>query len=228
LLIPCAASQRRGQERCADRTGCKKRCSQWPSWRTSCRPTYPLRAIRTLVNEALTGLNGLFNTIYADGGRASIAPEKLLRAMLIQVFFSVRSERQLMEHIRYNLLYRWFVGLAIDDEVWDHPGADWKGKPRSNDTHASTTDSDARLFRKGKGQAAVQGYQGHVLESDRIRPFCQGLICRSTSVRQARCAFWARCDGSLRCSCGMLISIRAIRTMLLAIMVSLKCWSDGH
>ena len=65
-------------------------------------------------------LNGLFNLIYADSGRASIAPEKLLRAMLVQVLFSVRSERQLMEQVRYNLLYRWFIGLAIDDEVWDH------------------------------------------------------------------------------------------------------------
>jgi len=80
---------------------------------------HPLRPIRLLVNEALNRLNGLFNTIYADGGRASIAPEKLLRAMLVQVLFSVRSERQLMEQVRYNLLYRWFIGLAIDDEVWD-------------------------------------------------------------------------------------------------------------
>lgn len=78
---------------------------------------HPLRAIHGLVNEALVGLNGLFNTIYAETGRASIAPEKLLRAMLIQVFFSVRSERQLMEQVRYNLLFRWFIGLAIDDEV---------------------------------------------------------------------------------------------------------------
>lgn len=83
-------------------------------------PDHPLRAIHGLVNEALVGLNGLFNTIYAETGRASIAPEKLLRAMLIQVFFSVRSERQLMEQVRYNLLFRWFIGLAIDDEVWDH------------------------------------------------------------------------------------------------------------
>ena len=201
---------------------------------------HPLRAIQVLVNEALVGLNELFNSIYADSGRASIAPEKLLRAMLIQVFFSVRSERQLMEQIRYNLLFRWFIGLAIDDEVWDHSvfsknrdrllehavverfftevmrvadqrkllskehfsvdgtliqawashksfvpkdggdaGAggdaaggrntekDWKGKPRSNDTHASTTDPDARLFRKGKGQAAILGYQGHVLMENR-------------------------------------------------------------
>lgn len=79
---------------------------------------HPLRAIRDLVNEALGRLGGLFNLIYADTGRASIAPEKLLRAMLIKVFFSVRSERQLMEQVRYNLLYRWFIGLAIDDTVW--------------------------------------------------------------------------------------------------------------
>src|SRR5580765_6223427 len=83
-------------------------------------PDHALRAIGAVVNQALGRLNGLFSTLYADTGRASIAPEKLLRAMLIQVFYSVRSERQLMEQIRYNLLYRWFIGLAIDDEVWDH------------------------------------------------------------------------------------------------------------
>jgi transposase len=81
---------------------------------------HPLRPIRLLVNEALERLNGLFNLIYADSGRACIAPEKLLRAMLIQVFFSVRSERQLVQQVRFNLLYRWFIGLAIDDDVWDH------------------------------------------------------------------------------------------------------------
>lgn len=201
---------------------------------------HPLRPIRSLVNEALVRLNGLFNTIYADTGRASIAPEKLLRAMLIQVFFSVRSERQLVEQIRYNLLYRWFIGLAIDDEVWDHssfsknrdrllehrvvenffsevmtladkrkllskdhfsvdgtliqawashksftpkdcsdndgdPGAgpgrnapaNWHGKPRSNATHASTTDPDSRLFRKSQNTAAILAYQGHVLMEHR-------------------------------------------------------------
>ncbi|MEO6747458.1 MAG: IS5 family transposase, partial [Caldimonas sp.] len=189
---------------------------------------HPLRGIAGLVNGGLKGLNGLFNEIYADTGRASIAPEKLLRAMLIQVLFSIRSERQLVEQIRYNLLYRWFIGLAIDDAVWDHSVfsknrdrlldqavvesfftevmqladkrqllskehfsvdgtliqawashqsfkrkdggrdddsgvggggrnalADWKGKPRSNDTHASTTDPDARLFRKSKSTAAI-------------------------------------------------------------------------
>jgi transposase len=199
---------------------------------------HPLRAIHGLVNEALAGLNGLFNTIYAETGRASIAPEKLLRAMLIQVFFSVRSERQLMEQVRYNLLFRWFIGLAIDDAVWDHSvfsknrdrllehavvegfftqvmqladkrkllskehfsvdgtliqawashksfvpkdgdgppdsgsggrnsTTDWKGQRRSNDTHASTTDPDARLFRKGPNQAAILSYQGHILMENR-------------------------------------------------------------
>ncbi len=196
--------------------------------------------MRALVNEALGRLGGLFNLIYADTGRASIAPEKLLRAMLIQIFFSVRSERHLMEQVRYNLLYRWFIGLAIDDAVWDHSTfsknrdrllehdvvesfftevmtladkrqllskehfsvdgtliqawashksfvpkdgsnddanggepsgrntqANWKGKPRSNDTHASTTDPDARLFRKSHHGAAFLSYQGHVLMEHR-------------------------------------------------------------
>lgn len=199
---------------------------------------HPLRRVKALVDEALRGLNGLFNQIYADTGRASIAPEKLLRALLLQVLYSVRSERMLMEQIRYNLLFRWFVGLAIDDMVWDHsvfaknrerllehqvveaffyetlkradqagllskehfsvdgtliqawashksfrpkdgsddqtpsgPGknaqADWKGRARSNDTHASTTDPDARLYRKSHHTASILAYQGHVLMENR-------------------------------------------------------------
>jgi transposase len=199
---------------------------------------HPLRPIRSLVNTALGGLNDLFNQMYPGTGRASIAPEKLMRALLLQVFYSIRSERQLMEQIRYNLLFRWFVGLAIDDPVWDHsvfsknrdrlieheavdkfftevmaladqkgllskehfsvdgtlvqawashksfrpkdgggddgpstPGrnaeADWKGRPRSNETHASTTDPDSRLFRKGIGQPAILCYQGHALMENR-------------------------------------------------------------
>ena len=199
---------------------------------------HPLRSIRVLVNEALGRLNGLFNEIYADTGRASIAPEKLMRALLLQVFYSVRSERQVCEQLRYNLLFRWFVGVAIDDAVWDHsvfsknrdrllehavveaffteimrladakgllskehfsvdgtliqawashksfrpkngsddqtpsgPGrnaqADWKGKARANDTHESTTDPDARLFRKSDNTASILCYQGHVLMENR-------------------------------------------------------------
>lgn len=81
---------------------------------------HPLRELRTLFNEALGKLNWLFESIYAEGGRESIAPEKLLRAQLLQVLFSIRSERQLVEQLHYNLLYRWFVGLAIEDTVWNH------------------------------------------------------------------------------------------------------------
>jgi len=81
---------------------------------------HPLRAAPVLVNEALGQPNSLFNAIYADTGRESIAPKKLIRALLLQVFYSVRSERQLMEQMRYNLLFRWFVGLGLDEGTWDH------------------------------------------------------------------------------------------------------------
>ena len=79
---------------------------------------HPLRKIRDVVNAALVTLDGDFDRLYADEGRPSIAPERLLRASLIQILFSVRSERQLMEQLQYNLLFRWFVGLGIDDPVW--------------------------------------------------------------------------------------------------------------
>ncbi len=81
---------------------------------------HPLRAMRRLFDDALRKLNGLFESIYADIGRESIAPEKLLRAQLLQVLYSIRSERQLVEQLNYNLLFRWFVGLAMDDAVWNH------------------------------------------------------------------------------------------------------------
>jgi transposase len=80
---------------------------------------HPLRKIRQIVNDALGDLDGEFSALYASEGRPSIAPEKLLRASLLQAFFSVRSERQLMDQIDYNLMFRWFVGLGIDDPVWD-------------------------------------------------------------------------------------------------------------
>src|SRR5579871_4723541 len=80
---------------------------------------HPLRAIRGMVEEALGGLSKHFDTLYAVGGRPSIAPEKLVRAQLLQALYSVRSERQLMEQLDYNLLFRWFVGLNMDDAVWD-------------------------------------------------------------------------------------------------------------
>ena len=81
---------------------------------------HPLCAVRLLVNEALARLNGLFDSIYADSGRDSIAPEKLMRALLLQVFYSVRSERMLCEQMKYNLLFRWFVGIPMDQAIWDH------------------------------------------------------------------------------------------------------------
>ena len=81
---------------------------------------HPLRAIRKLANTALQRMSALFDTLYADTGRTSIAPEKLMRAQLLQQLYSLRSERMLMEQLGYNLLFRWFVGLAIDDPVWDH------------------------------------------------------------------------------------------------------------
>jgi transposase len=195
---------------------------------------HPLRAIRKMANAALEKMNGLFAGMYeADikGGRPSIAPEKLLRAMLLQVLYSVRSERQLMEQIQYNLLFRWFVGLSMDDSVWvptvftknrerlikhdavieffnevlaiaqqkawlsgEHfsvdgtliqawaghksfvrrddddqgngDGGNFKGEKRSNDTHESKTDADARLYRKG-GTASELRYMGHTLSDNR-------------------------------------------------------------
>src|SRR4030088_1373077 len=80
---------------------------------------HALRAIRGMTDEALTGLSTHFDTLYAAGGRPSIAPEKLVRALLLQALYSVRSERQLMEQLDYNLLFRWFVGLNMDDPIWD-------------------------------------------------------------------------------------------------------------
>jgi transposase len=207
---------------------------------------HPLRPIRAMVNEALVKMDVLFARMYeADikGGRPSIAPEKLLRAMLLQVFYSVRSERQLMEQTQYNLLFRWFIGLSMDDSVWvptvftknrgrliahdtiielfnlivetanhqgwlsgehfsvdgsliqawashksfvrkhakdddnsnasNNVGADFKGQTRSNDTHESRTDADARLYRKGKTASELR-FMGHTLSDNR-----HGLIANA-------------------------------------------------
>ncbi|MFO1080274.1 MAG: IS5 family transposase [Reyranellaceae bacterium] len=197
---------------------------------------HPLRAIRTIVNEVLEGLNGEFASIYSDKGRPSIAPERLLRALLLQAFYTIRSERQLMEQLDYNLLYRWFVGLGVDEAVWvptvftknrdrlleadvarkflaellnhesvrkllsdEHfsvdgtqvqawasmksfrakdgsdeppgPGRNGKrsfhGEKRSNETHASTTDPQAQLHRKGSGKEAKLAFLGHALMENR-------------------------------------------------------------
>jgi len=84
------------------------------------RTDHPLRVIRAVVNEALTAIEREIASLYSGTGRPSVAPEKLLRAMLLQAFYSIRSERQLMERIEFDLLFRWFVGLGIEDPVWDH------------------------------------------------------------------------------------------------------------
>src|SRR5438128_8736026 len=84
------------------------------------RPDHPLRPIREIANAAMAALSGDFSTLYITTGRPSIPPEMLLRAMLRQAFYSIRSERQLMERLDFDLLFRWFVELGVDDLVWDH------------------------------------------------------------------------------------------------------------
>ncbi|MDT7953979.1 MAG: IS5 family transposase [Acetobacteraceae bacterium] len=202
------------------------------------RKDHPLRVIRTIADASLEALSADFSELYAARmGRPSIAPERLLRAMLLQAFYGIRSERQLMERMEYDLLFRWFVGLGIDDGVWDHstfsknrdrllegeipakflqavlrqprvkrlistdhfsvdgtmieawasmksfrrkdgtdqggdgPGRNaernFHGEARSNDTHESATDPEARLYRKGRGQPAKLCYLGHALMENR-------------------------------------------------------------
>ena len=190
---------------------------------------HPLRKVRELVRDVLHELSGSLRRLYASEGRPSIPPEQLLSALLLQVFYGIRSERQLMEQLDYNLLYRWFVGLSPDDPVWDptvftknrdrlqngevfakfmsellnHPqvkpllsdehfsvdgtlieawasqksfrpkdgsgdadgGANFHGQTRKNDTHASTTDPDSRLYRKAAGREAKLPYMGSASET---------------------------------------------------------------
>lgn len=190
---------------------------------------HPIRKLRVLVDTILAELDGVLAARYARDGRPSIPPERLLRASLLQVVYSVRSERLLMEQIEYNLLFRWFVGLNVDDPVWDHStfsfnrerlfdaaiaqaffahtvllakvgelvsdehfsvdgtlleawashksfrpkdgsggdGQDFHGEQRRNDTHASTTDPDARLMRKGQGREAKLSYLANALMENR-------------------------------------------------------------
>ena len=214
---------------------------------------HPLRAIRSLVNDALSAMTSDLSALYSGLGRPSISPEKLLRAMLLQAFYSIRSERQLMELLEFDLLFRWFVGLGIDDAVWDHSTfsknrdrllagdvaagflsavmarprvkrllssehfsvdgtlikawasmksfrpvdgsgpdepppasggrnaeADFRGEKRSNATHASTTDPDAKLYRKGPGMEAKLAFLGHALMENRsglIVDACLTRVC---------------------------------------------------
>ena len=220
---------------------------------------HPLRAIRQTTDRVLATLSQKFTHMYSTIGRPSIAPEKLLRALLLQVLYTVRSERMLMEQLEYNLLFRWFVGLNMDDPVWDptvfsknrdrllaadvaalffqrvldeakaqdmvsdehftvdgtlleawaslksfHPvGADappppddpgnptvnFHGETRSNATHASTTDPDARLARKGAGKEAKLSYTGHVLMENRNGLVVDATVRFATGTAEREAAF---------------------------------------
>jgi transposase len=189
---------------------------------------HPLRAIRALVDEVLRDMSREFDGLYARVGRPSIPPERLLRAQLLQIFYSIRSERLLMEQLDYNLLFRWFVGMDMDEPIWaptvfsknrdrllnqeiarsffrrvveratgllsdehftvdgtlieawasqksfqrkdggtDDDGGNFRGQQRKNDTHASKTDPDARLYRKSNGAESRLAYLGHLLIENR-------------------------------------------------------------
>ena len=218
---------------------------------------HPLRKIREITDQILKGLSGVFARMYARVGRRSIPPEQLCRALLLQVLYTIRSERMLMEQLEYNLLFRWFVGLNLDDPVWDvtvftknrqrflqadiatqffqrvveqarslnlmsdehftvdgtlleacaglksfkckqggeapppddpgNPTVNFHGETRTNDTHASTTDPDALLARKGSGKEAKLSYNGNVLMENRngLVADVQVLPVTGTAEREA-------------------------------------------
>ena len=234
---------------------------------------HPLRPIRVIVDDALKVLSPAFSKLYSAFGRPSIAPEKLLRALLLQVLYSVRSERMLMEQLQYNLLFRWFVGLNMDEAVWvptvftknrdrlwegdiaekffqavlsqarvvnllsdehfsvdgtlieawashksfqrkdrpapppDDPGnptVNFHGENRSNQTHESTTDPDARLARKSGGHEAKLAYCGNVMIENR-----HGLVvdtelmqCSGSAERHAAMLMVERVEGTERITVG--------------------------
>jgi transposase len=234
---------------------------------------HPLRLIRELANAALERLSPAFQKLYAAVGRPSIPPEHLLRALLLQAFFSVRSERQLMEQLSYNMLFRWFVGLSMDAPVWDvsvftknrdrllqgdiaqaflvallsdprvkpllsdehfsvdgtlieawasmksfrpkdgsgEPPAegrngerDFHGEKRSNETHASTTDPDARLYKKAAGQAAKLCHMGHVLMENRNGLVVEASLTHAsgTAEREAAADMVGQHSGGQRITIG--------------------------
>jgi transposase len=219
---------------------------------------HPLRQIRVLCDVALRGLSREFDRMYSDIGRPSIAPEKLLRALLLQILYTIRSERMLMEQLDYNLLFRWFVGLNMDDVVWDatvysknrdrmleadiaglffqavveearvmgllsdehfsvdgtlieawasqksfqtkdsgeagkpgdkgNGGVDFHGEQRTNQTHESKTDPDARLYKKGKGKEAKLCYAGHVVMENRNGLAVSGQLTKATGTAEREAA----------------------------------------
>jgi transposase len=137
---------------------------------------YPLRKVRKLVDEALANLDGLFEQLYADVGRPSIPPERLLRASLLQVFYSIRSERQLMEQLDYNLLFRWFVGLSVDDPVWN-PSTFSKNRDRLAQADVGKNVAET--------EAASDARRRQELRFSRVR--CRTARLRSDATRCAEC-----------------------------------------
>lgn len=220
---------------------------------------HPLRAIRQMTDRALARLSQKFDAMYSEIGRPSIPPEQLLRALLLQVLYTVRSERMLMEQLQYNLLFRWFVGLNMDDPVWDatvfsknrdrllaanvaalffqrvldeakaqdvisdehftvdgtlleawaglkslkkvgandplpsddpgNPTVNFHGETRTNATHVSTTDPDAKLARKGAGKEAKLSYSGHVLMENRNGLVVDAAVRLATGTAERDAAF---------------------------------------
>jgi len=235
---------------------------------------HPLRAIRKMVDVILKDLSPLFETLYSNTGRPSIAPEKLLRTLLLQVLYTVRSERLLMEQLDYNLLFRWFVGLSMDDPIWDatvfsknrdrllegdiaraffervlcharaqhllsdehftvdgtlieawagqksfkkkgirsgnptddpgNPTVDFKGEKRTNQTHQSTTDPQARLYKKAKGKESKLCYLGHVMMENRNGLAVNASITKAsgTAEREAAKAMMGELPGKKRITVG--------------------------
>lgn len=206
---------------------------------------HPLRAIRARVDALLHEMSSDFDGLYARVGRPSIPPERLLRAQLLQLFYSIRSERLLMEQLDYNILFRWFVGLEMDEPIWavtvftknrdrllnqtvaqrffglvvaqaepwlsdehftvdgtlieawaghksfqrkdddpDDQGRNFRGQTRKNDTHASKTDPDARLYRKSDGVEARLAYLGHVLMENRHGLVVQACATHATGTAE--------------------------------------------
>jgi transposase len=229
---------------------------------------HPLRAVREMVDQILKEMSPRFARLYSDVGRPSIAPERLLRALLLQIFYTIRSERLLVEQLNYNLLFRWFVGMNMDDEVWNHAvfsknrerllneeiaevlfqrvleqarrflsdehftvdgtlleawagqksfrrkdgkggsggsqEANFHGEKRRNDTHQSTTDPEARLYRKSKGAEAKLSYLGHVLMENRNGLLVQTMVTEAngTAERDAAMLMAERLPGVKRVTLG--------------------------
>ena len=263
---------------------------------------HPLRPIRAIVDEALEVLSPAFEQLYSKMGRPSIPPEKLLRALLLQAFYGIRSERQLMEQLDYNLLFRWFVGLSMDASIWDatvysknrdrliegdvaarfmqavlgnrrvktllsdehfsvdgtlidawasmksfrpkdgggddappagrNAERDFRGEKRSNETHASKTDPDARLYRKANGQSSRLCFMGHVLMENRNGLIVDAALTHAdgTAERAATLEMLDRRKGRRRITLGAdkAYDVSAFVTDLRARKVTPHIAVDGH